>query len=428
MISEIYSIYQSCTGVSTDTRKIQGGELFIALKGPNFNGNKFAQQALDSGAKCVLVDEADYLINEQTILVKDGLKALQDLAHHHRMQFDIPVIAITGSNGKTTTKELLYQVLSSQYKTWATPGNFNNHIGVPLTLLAMPSDTEMAIIEMGDNQLGDVAELCEIAHPTHGLITNIGKDHIEGFGSFEGNIRAKSELYQYLIQHQGTAFIHSQDSILSNMAKRFANPIFYGAPDDYACLAFTGTNPYIEYTAENGTQVQTQLFGRYNFDNIQTAACIGKFFDVPEAQLHEAISNYAPKNNRSQIVEQGTNTLILDAYNANPSSMKAALESLDSLQTNRHKVAILGDMLELGSISKAEHKEMTELTKQLPIQQVFFCGKEFYQVQDGQQLFFEEKTELIDYLKVHPINNAYVLLKGSRGIGLESLTEWLKGQ
>lgn len=423
MIADIYSIFLKCTGVSTDTRKIQGGELFIALKGPNFNGNKFAQQALDSGASYALVDEADYATHDRLILVSDGLSSLQKLAEYHRKQFDIPVIAVTGSNGKTTTKELLYQVLSTQYKTWATSGNFNNHIGVPLTLLAMPQDTEIAIIEMGDNKLGDVTELCEIAHPTHGFITNIGKDHIEGFGSFEGNIRAKSEIYHYLIQQQGTVFINSQDSILTNMAKRFTNPIFYGSPDDFSNVLLTETNPYIQYQNENDELVQTKLFGSYNFENIQTAICIGKFFDVNSANIHQAIQNYTPSNNRSQIVEKKENILILDAYNANPSSMQAALESLEAMKTTYKKVAILGDMLELGSISKDEHQEMAALAKQLSLDQVLYCGKEFYHVQDGQQLFFENKNDLHKYLKTNPIRNAFVLLKGSRGIGLESLVD-----
>ncbi|MGB0521751.1 MAG: UDP-N-acetylmuramoyl-tripeptide--D-alanyl-D-alanine ligase [Flammeovirgaceae bacterium] len=425
MIDQIYSLFQASTGVSTDTRNLKGGELFIALKGPNFNGNQFAQKALDAGVSAVLVDEADYVIDDRVVLVQDGLKALQDLAHHHRMQFNIPVIAITGSNGKTTTKELLYGICSNYFTTWATAGNFNNHIGVPLTLLAMPTNTELAIIEMGDNQLGDVTELCEIAHPTHGLITNIGKDHIEGFGSFEGNIRAKSELFHYLIQHQGVPFIHSADPILKNMAKRFRNPIFYGSVGDFSNLTFLETNPFIKYKTESGQVIQTQLFGKYNFDNIQTVACIGKFFNIPAPLIHQAIQEYTPKNNRSQIIEKATATIILDAYNANPSSMKAALESLDAIDTDRYKIAILGDMLELGRISKVEHKEMVELAKQLPIHQVLFCGKEFYQVQDGQQLFFEHKSELEDYLRTHPIENAFVLMKGSRGIGLETLLEWI---
>jgi len=260
MITEIYALFEQCTGVSTDSRQMKGGELFIALKGPSFNGNKFAQKALEMGAQYALVDEADYIIDERTILVQDGLKALQDLAHHYRMQFDIPIIAVTGSNGKTTTKELLAKVLVKQYRTWATSGNFNNHIGVPLTLLAMPKDTEMALIEMGDNKIGDVTELCEIAHPTHGFITNIGKDHIEGFGSFEGNVRAKSEIFQYLIQQNGTAFVNSQDAILKNMAKRLVNPIFYGAAGDYSHVTFLGTNPYIAYQTTADKVVQTIIW------------------------------------------------------------------------------------------------------------------------------------------------------------------------
>ena len=295
MIADLYTIFQNCTGVSTDSRNIKGGELFIALKGPSFNGNKFAEQALEAGANFAIIDEVDYLLDEHMMLVQDGLQTLQDLAHYHRMQFDIPVIAVTGSNGKTTTKELLYQVLSKRYTTWATAGNFNNHIGVPLTLLAMPADIEMAIIEMGDNKLGDVTELCEIAHPTHGFITNIGKDHIEGFGSFEGNIRAKSELFHYLIQHQGVAFVNSNDAILKNMAKRFNNPIFYGNEGDFSNATFIKTNPYILYQTTDDQVIPTQLFGKYNFENIQTAICIGRFFEVEESQIHTAIQTYAPK-------------------------------------------------------------------------------------------------------------------------------------
>ena len=426
MIDKLFSIFQSCSGISTDSRNIKGGELFIALKGPSFNGNKFAQKALDSGAKFAVVDEADFVTGEQTILVQDGLTALQQLANQYRKQFDIPVIAVTGSNGKTTTKELLFQVLSKKYNTWATQGNLNNHIGVPLTLLAMPQNTEVAIIEMGDNKIGDVTELCQIANPTHGFITNIGKDHIEGFGSFEGNIRAKSEVFHYLIKENGIAFINAQDAILKNMAKRFESPIFYGSENTYSHLKYLDTNPYIRYENEQGLTMQTQLFGKYNFENIQTAACIGKFLNVSDSAIHQAICDYSPKNNRSQILDTASNTLILDAYNANPSSMQAALESLQEINTTKTKVAILGDMLELGSISLTEHKAMVELAKQLKVDQVLFCGKEFYKVQDGQQLFFENKNELADYIKIHPIQDAYILLKGSRGVGLESLQDLLK--
>jgi UDP-N-acetylmuramoyl-tripeptide--D-alanyl-D-alanine ligase len=424
-ISALYDLFLRSAGVSTDTRTTQPGQLFFALKGDNFNGNQFAAKALEAGATFAIIDEEAYKADERFLLVPNVLKALQDLASHHRNALGIPVLAITGSNGKTTTKELCALVLAKKYRVHATKGNFNNHIGVPLTLLSMPNHTEIAVIEMGDNRLGDVEELCGIARPTHGLITNVGKDHIEGFGSFEGNIRAKSELFQFLRETEGTPLINLPDPIVGNMAKRFKSPIGYGQAGAFANLTFVEANPFIVYTGEEGQQVQTQLIGRHNFENIQTAYCVGKLFEVPIAQVHEALAGYVPQNNRSQVIQTPALTILLDAYNANPSSMQAAINMLDELQSPA-KTAILGDMLELGSISEAEHREMVDYVCAKGFTQVIFCGKEFERHARAGAAFFPDKEAVAEYLKQHPIKAGTVLLKGSRGIKLEALLSVLQ--
>ncbi|MCS6834101.1 MAG: UDP-N-acetylmuramoyl-tripeptide--D-alanyl-D-alanine ligase, partial [Flammeovirgaceae bacterium] len=325
-VEHLFEKYLECNqSVSTDSRKIEKGNLFIALKGANFNGNQFADEALAKGARYAVVDEPAFATSPRHLLVADGLKALQALAQYRRQQLNIPIIAITGSNGKTTTKELLNLALAKKYNTFSTQGNLNNHIGVPLTLLAMPSTTEIAVIEMGDNRQGDIAELCQIAQPTHGYITNIGKDHLEGFGSFENNIRAKGELFDYLQQHHGTAFVSENDPILLSMAKKFTQPVLFGRK--HYLLKFVEANPFVVYEDEDGNRWQTQLIGQYNFDNIQAVYAIARFMNVATNAIHEAICSYVPKNNRSQLIHQNTNTYILDAYNANPSSMEVALRS-----------------------------------------------------------------------------------------------------
>jgi UDP-N-acetylmuramoyl-tripeptide--D-alanyl-D-alanine ligase len=425
-IDKLYQCFQNSQGVSTDTRHIEEGMMFFALKGPNFNGNKFAKDALEKGAKYAVVDEAEYATDERFLLVEDVLKALQDMARHHRRQFDIPFLALTGSNGKTTTKELINLVLSKKYKTLATKGNLNNHIGVPLTLLRVDKSTEIAIIEMGANSVGEIAALCQIAEPNHGLITNIGKAHIEGFGGMEGIIRGKSELYDFLIKNEGTIFVNSRQEVLMNMAKRMKEPILYpGKGDFYHCLLLEA-DPYVVYRSENEQEVHTHLIGTYNFDNIATALCIGKFFDVDEKDANEAITDYVPSNMRSQIVRIGSNTIILDAYNANPTSMEAALQNLEQMDAMR-KVAILGDMNELGMDSDEEHRKVGSLVDHLHIDEVYFCGQKIKAALKTHPtgIHVDNRNEMIQILEKKHFDNCVILIKGSRSVGLESVVDFI---
>ncbi len=421
---ELYEIFLRCGKVSTDTRRIESSSMFFALKGANFNGNQFATEALKKGAAYAVIDEANYQQGERFLLVEDVLTVLQKLAHHHRMQLGIPVIGINGTNGKTTTKELLHAVLSQKYNTLATKGNLNNHIGVPLTLLEITKDTEIAIIELGANAIGEIATLCRIAHPTYGLTTNIGKAHMEGFGGLEGAIRGESEQYDYMRKTNGTVFISSQNPILNNMAKRFANPYLYPAQGDYFHCEFISADPFVRYRYENGQEVETQLIGAYNFENIAAALCLGKFFNVPVEQANQAVAGYQPSNKRSQIVKKGSNTIILDAYNANPDSMQAAIENLKAMQALQ-KVAILGDMYELGEDSPQEHRAIGEQLASAGFTQVFLCGelmKDAAEAYPNAQ-YFPQKNELETYLKGNPIHESTILLKASRGIALETLVE-----
>ena len=359
-LESIYLAFLSSSGVCTDTRSISQDCMFFALKGDNFNGNHYAKEALAAGARYVVVDEDLGLSNDQYFLVDDVLTTLQKLATRHRLKLNFPVLAITGSNGKTTTKELIREVLSAKFNVHATVGNFNNHIGVPLTLLQTTVETEIAIIEMGANHIGEIAALCDIARPDFGLITNIGRAHLEGFGNLEGVIRAKSELYQYLIINKGVAFINSQNEILKNMAKRFRDPIFYPSQNDNYHCEFISAEPFVHIKTAGGVAIETQLVGTYNFENIAAALCIGHYFSVPESEMVKAIANYLPSNNRSQVVSTASNTIILDAYNANPNSMKAALQNFNQMKANK-KVAILGDMFELGEESEDEHNKIGQL-------------------------------------------------------------------
>ncbi|GJM28649.1 MAG: UDP-N-acetylmuramoyl-tripeptide--D-alanyl-D-alanine ligase [Cyclobacteriaceae bacterium] len=422
---QLYELYLKCSGVSTDTRKIERNSLFFALKGPNFNANEFATEALNKGAQFALVDEKAYVTSPQIYLVNDGLEALQKLAQFHREKLKIPVIGITGSNGKTTTKELILKVLNCRYRAMATRGNLNNHIGVPLTILSIEPDIEIAIVEMGANHVGEIAGLCKIAQPTHGLITNIGRAHIEGFGGFEGVIRGKSELYQYLIQTEGVAFINSGDKILANMAKRFKHPVFYPSDGDFLQIDFLQSNPYLSFTGEHNRQVKTQLIGEYNFYNVAAALCIGKYFEVPTDLAEQAVADYRPVNNRSQVINKGTNTVILDAYNANPSSMQAALSNLISMKAAT-KVAILGDMMELGEQSEECHREVVKLSA-TGVDQVILCGPLTGMAKEANPdaTHFENKALLINYLKQQDFKNTTFLIKASRSMGLEDVVEHL---
>jgi UDP-N-acetylmuramoyl-tripeptide--D-alanyl-D-alanine ligase len=425
-IQNLYQKYLDCKVVCTDTRQISNGSIFFSLKGPKFNANAFAEEALQKGAAYAVVDEAAFAKNEKYILVEDGLQSLQQLASYHRNQLKIPVIGLTGSNGKTTSKELLHAVLAKKFKTFATKGNLNNHIGVPLSILSINSTYEIAVIEMGANHVGEIAALTKIANPTHGFITNIGKAHIGTFGGFENIIRAKSELYQHLIEHNGQVFVNSENPILFNMAKRFKSPLFYPAIGDYYHAEFISADPLIKFKAENGEEVQTKLLGAYNFENITAALCIGKFFGVDAKAANEAIANYQPENMRSQIVKKGSNTIILDAYNANPSSMAAAIENIAAMKAEK-KVLILGDMYELEGEAEQEHRNIGKLIHQRDFKEIYLVGSLFKsalkEIPDAK--YFESKQLLKDELRKHPVNNSTILVKASRGIGLETVLEVL---
>ena len=424
-IQQLYQKYLECGAVCTDTRQIIKGSIFFALKGPSFNANSFAEEALQKGAAYAVVDEAAFAKNEKCFLVEDGLQSLQQLATYHRRQLKIPVIGLTGSNGKTTTKELLNAVLRKKFKTFATKGNLNNHIGVPLSILAIDSSIEVAVIEMGANHVGEIADLCKISNPTHGLITNIGKAHTGMFGGFENVIRAKSELYQHLISTNGQVFINSQNPLLQNMAKRFASPLFYPAKGDYYHAELISADPLVKFRAENGEEGEAQLVGAYNFENIASALCVGKFFGVDAKKANTAITEYRPENMRSQVVKKGTNTIILDAYNANPSSMIAAIENLSSMKAER-KVLILGDMYELED-PEQEHQSIGKLIAEKRISAIYLVGKFFKSALEEipKAKYFETKQSLIEELKITPIQNSTILVKASRGIGLETILDFL---
>ncbi len=425
-IKSLYQKYLQSGKVTTDTRQITPGSVFFALKGPNFNANTFAEEALKKGAAYAVVDEGTYKKDDRYVLVKDGLEALQRLARHHRDQLKIPVIGLTGSNGKTTSKELINAVLTKKYKTYATKGNLNNHIGVPLTILAIDPSIEIAVVEMGANHVGEIASLCAISNPTHGFITNIGKAHIGTFGGFENIVRGKSELYQHLINNNGQVFINSQNSILANMAKRFKAPLFYPVPGDYYHCELMDADPFIRYNDESGTIVQTQLMGDYNFENIAIALCIGKYFGVNAADANKAIEEYIPGNMRSQVLKKGTNTIILDAYNANPSSMEVAINNLLAMSA-KHKVAILGDMYELKDEAELEHQKIGQLLKNKNISQAYVCGELMKAALKSNSSIkhFNAKEELIQYLIKNPIQDSTVLVKASRGMALEKIVDFL---
>jgi UDP-N-acetylmuramoyl-tripeptide--D-alanyl-D-alanine ligase len=425
-IEDLYQHFLSSTGVSTDTRMVTPGSVFFALKGPKFNANEFAQEALKKGAAFAVVDEKEFVAGDKCILVEDGLKALQDLARFHRSQLKIPVIALTGSNGKTTSKELVSAVLSQKFRTHATKGNLNNHIGVPLTILSIGSSVEIAVVEMGANHVGEIAELCSIAKPTHGFITNIGKAHIGTFGGFDNIVRAKSELYDHLQRNGGTTFVNSQNKLLAEIAGKFKSLVWYPSAGDYYRCSLMASDPFLLVEAENGDQVQTQLTGAYNFENVAAALCIGKFFGVDAVKSNTAVASYSPSNMRSQVMRKGTNTIILDAYNANPSSMAAAIENIASMNAS-NKVLMIGDMFELEGEAEKEHREIGMLIKSKNFSKVYLCGSLFKAAlgEIGFAKHFEKKEQLIDELKRNPVKDSTILVKASRGIGLESVVEYL---
>ena len=415
-IKDLYKLYSENFLVDTDTRKIRQNTIFFALKGENFNGNKFAENALELGASYAIVDEKKHKTSNRIILVKDVLHTLQKLANHHRRQLKTPIIALTGSNGKTTTKELINCVLSKGYKTTATIGNLNNHIGVPLTLLSFNKNTEIGIVEMGANHKNEIELLCSICEPDYGYITNFGKAHLEGFGSIEGVIEGKSELYSYLELNNKIAFINSNDLIQVEKTKNIKRVDFNSG------IEFSGVNPFVKLTF-NKLQIQSNLIGKYNFTNIAASVTIGKYFNISEQDIKNALENYFPNNNRSQVIETRFNKIILDAYNANPSSMAAALENFSMLKS-KNKTVILGDMFELGQNCDEEHQEVADLARKLNIKNIFLVGEHFYKTNTEARQFVNFE-ELKKYLTINKLKNNSILIKGSRGMKLERVLEFL---
>jgi UDP-N-acetylmuramoyl-tripeptide--D-alanyl-D-alanine ligase len=424
-ISELYEIYKNYPSVQTDTRKIKKDDLFFALKGPNYNGNLFAQQALDLGAAYAIVDEPLTSNNNRIILMDNVLTTLQQLAKYHRDQLHIPIIAITGSNGKTTSKELIHAVLSSHFKTYTTQGNLNNQIGLPLTVLGIKKeDAEMAVLEMGANHQKEIDRYCAYALPTYGVITNCGKAHLEGFGGIEGVRKGKGELYDYLAKTDGTAFINADLDYLLAMSTHIKNKIFYGESDGIVQGSIFANEPFLQVKITSGLsidQINTQLVGDYNLPNVLCAAAIGKHFGVPDEKIKSAIEQYDPSNSRSQLIEQGSNRIILDAYNANPSSMKAAIENFASIKGD-NKVLLLGAMMELGEESIAEHESLITLIQQFPWQTVVLVGGDFGNI-NHPYLYFENAALAKEWYEAQNFSNTHFLVKGSRSFKMETVME-----
>ena len=414
-IKEIYKLYSNTYLVDTDTRSIRKGSVFFALKGENFNGNEFAKEAIEKGASYAIIDEQEYLVGERTILVEDVLQTLQELATFHRNNLAIPVIALTGSNGKTTTKELISSVLNEKYHITSTKGNLNNHIGVPLTLLSMTPKTEVAVIEMGANHHKEIEVLSKIANPDYGLITNFGKAHLEGFGSVEGVIEAKSELYDFLRERKKIAVVNPKDPIQMNKTIGIERILFDES------IKLVGTSPYVFLTF-NDLGIRSNLIGEYNFTNICAAITCGMEFDIDITTIKEAIEKYIPVNNRSQIVKKGNLTIVLDAYNANPSSMKCSIESFREMEGS-YKTVILGDMFELGNSSEKEHQEVISLLEESDFDQCYLVGEEFFKTNSRFEKFktFNSFKECIKNGQIP--NKGNLLIKGSRGMSLERILD-----
>lgn len=422
-MNSLFALFYQSSGVCTDTRKIKPNSLFIALKGENFDGNEYVQRAVDSGAKYAITENEDFADNKQIFYVENCLMFLQQLANFHRKKFDIPVIGITGSNGKTTTKELVHAVLAKKYNTLCTSGNLNNHLGVPFTLLELNENHEVAIIEMGANKPGDIQELVDIAEPTCGLITGVGAAHIEGFGSLEGVIQTKSELYNFLKIHQGTIFINGDDPILNKQLGNYFKHFTYGTSSKNTISgAISEMSPHLNFNwqrSEGKTNfVQAKMIGAYNLINYLSAAAVGVFFELSDEQITQALTDYTPNNNRSQITKTEKNTVIMDAYNANITSMKAALESFD-LVRHENKCVILGDMRELGSLSAEAHQEIVDFLSERHWL-TYLVGAEFGKTKRPATIHhFNETNQLLEHLESNALTQGFVLVKGSRGIALE---------
>ena len=424
-IIDLYDLFIHNPQITTDSRNCPKGSIFFALKGDKFDGNQYAGKALASGCVYAVIDNPDYYIGERTILV-DNVKTLQQLAHHHRKVLGLPIIGITGTNGKTTTKELLAAVLSTKFNLLYTEGNFNNHIGVPLTLLRLTHDHEMAVIEMGASHPGDIKELVDIVHPNYGIITNVGRAHLEGFGSFEGVIRTKGELYDYIRRSKGKIFIKKENEYLQSIAKGIEQ-ITYGNGDDaFASGQVVSCDPFLVFNWKQQGKlhtVETHMIGSYNLDNVLAAVAVGRFFKIPAERISRAIAAYEPTNNRSQFKKTDNNELIIDAYNANPSSMKVALDNFITMPV-QPKAIILGDMRELGPTSDELHAEVVEQIKKGQFDKVFLCGEHFSKV--GKEFSPFATTEaMVEELRKQPLKGYHILIKGSHSMGLEKLADIL---
>ena len=424
MMTDLYDRYLQNPKICTDTRKITTGSLFFALKGPHFNGNEFAKEALKKGASYAVVDDKLYAIDDRYILVKDALTTLQELARFHRKELKCKVLGITGSNGKTTSKELCLQVLKKKYNTLATSGNLNNHIGVPLSILSIGTDTEIAIIEMGANHINEIEFLCGIAQPDYGVITNVGKAHLEGFGSLEGVLQAKTELYRYLATKNAPVFVKDNDYVLIDKIPKECPIILYGElKDSNYIIKSNGAQPFVKVLL-NETQIQSQLIGDYNFDNIALSIAIGMEFGLETIDIKEAIESYVASNNRSQIIKTNANTILLDAYNSNPMSLEKAIQNLENIK-HENKIMILGDMFELGEETNIEHQKIIDQCLKSGISNVFLVGKIFNAINNTKYTSFENTRDLVKLLKTQAIEDAFILIKGSRGMKLEQVVDCL---
>jgi UDP-N-acetylmuramoyl-tripeptide--D-alanyl-D-alanine ligase len=424
-IERIYELYKGAYTVTTDSRTITPGCVFVALKGEHFDGNDFALKVADEGiAACVIADRKDLPKHERLFVVDDSLKALQELARHHRERLGLPIIGITGTNGKTTTKELVSAVLSKKYNIVFTQGNFNNQLGVPLTLLRIRPDAEIAVVEMGASHPGDINELTDLGEPNYGIITNIGRAHLRDFGGYEGVIKTKNEMYQYIAAHKGLLFVNKDNDLLMGLAKDI-NKVTYGTCQEADTIGkMLSANPYLS-VEWNGYKIDTQLVGDYNFENVMAAICIGTYFKVADKDIVEALSSYHPTNNRSQVIETGKNRVVMDAYNANPTSMSHAIKNFRNICKDAN-LLILGDMLELGEESEMEHKNIIELLKDLKFKNVFLVGSEFAKVSEYSGFStFENVEELIKHLASRPVSGHDILVKGSNGIHLSKLIDSL---
>lgn len=425
-IADLYKLFKQHPIVTTDTRNIRDNSIFFALTGGNFNGNAFAMEALTRGAAYAVIDQPGYATSDRMILVNDVLQCLQQLANYHRSQLKLPILAITGTNGKTTTKELIAAVLSKKYRIQYTQGNLNNHIGVPMTLLAMTEHTEIGIVEMGANHPGEIKMLCEIADPDYGMVTNMGKAHLEGFGSFEGVIKTKSEMYDYLRARKRKCFINADNALLLKQASGLEQISYGNTPGSFLTgeLATTEYNLVVRALFPKGwLYLKSKLIGDYNFENLLAAACVGKYFDVDPMLIQKALDEYMPSNNRSQLIRCAKNSIIMDAYNANPTSMMMALSNFVSIK-NESKCIILGDMLELGEVSEAEHQKIADFIESNNFSEIYLVGPQFKKtITSNDKKKFDNVELLSKYLQTQSIENKLILVKGSRGLHLEKILE-----